>query len=184
METIRQLAMLRERGYRESDIAKKTGVPETHVYEFLHLYDHGEQRLLSAVETGRISVAAATIIARSEYRDVQRALLDAFEQGSIQHSELTRARVIADSRKVFGKVSKTSGTSSPVTGESIVRAFKREQQKQMQALKKAELCEKRLFFTVNALRMLFRDENFINLLRAEGLETVPEYLAEKIKEGE
>lgn len=184
METIRQLALLRERGYSEPDIARKTGVPETHVYELLHLYDHGEQRLLSAVETGRISVSSATIIARSDFADVQRALLDAFEQGKIQHAELTRARVIADSRRAFGKVSKERGTSAPVTGEAIVRAFKREQQKQMQALKKAQLCEKRLFFTVNALRMLFQDDNFVNLLRAEGLETVPEYLAQRMKETE
>jgi ParB family chromosome partitioning protein len=71
-----------------------------------------------------------------------------------------------------------------MTGDAIVRAFRREQQKQRQALKKAELCETRLFFSVNALKALFGDENFVNLLRAEGLESLPEYLAQKIREEE
>jgi len=183
METIRQLVILRDRGYRESDIANKTGIQENHVYELLHLYDHGEERLLASVEMGRISIKSASIIARSEYAEVQKALLEAVEQGQIVVHELTRARLIADSRKAFGKV-RASTRSAPLTGEAIVRAFKREQQKQRQAFKKADLCEKRLFFTINALRMLIRDENFVNLLRAESLDTMPEYLAQRIKEGE
>lgn len=175
METVRHLVMLRERGYSEPDIARKTGILESHVYESLHLYDHGEERLLAAVEMGRIAVQTAAIIARSEHSDVQGALLDAFEQGQITHGELTKARIIADSRKSFGKSRAPGGKSPPLTGEAIVRAFQRERQKQRQALKKAELCETRLFFAINALKMLFRDENFVNLLRAEGLESLPEY---------
>ncbi len=184
METVRQLALLRERGYSEPDIARKTGILECHVYEFLHLYDHGEERLLAAVEMGRIAVPTAAIIARSEHGDVQRALLEAFEQGQISSGDLTRARLIADSRKAFGKVRAAGSRQSRMTGDAIVRAFRREQQKQRQALKKAELCETRLFFSVNALKALFGDENFVNLLRAEGLESLPEYLAQKIKEEE
>ena len=184
METIRQLVILRDRGYSEQDIARKTGILESHVYEFLHLYDHGEERLLAAVEAGRIAVQSAAIIARSAHGDVQRALLEAFEQGQISAGDLTRARLIADSRKAFGKVRAPGSRQARMTGDAIVRAFRREQQKQRQALKKAELCETRLFFAVNALKALFGDENFVNLLRAEGLESMPEYLAEKIREDE
>jgi ParB family chromosome partitioning protein len=35
-------------------------------------------------------------------------------------------------------------------------------------------------FVVGALRDLFSDENFVNLLRAEGLDTLPKYLAERV----
>lgn len=184
METVRQLALLRERGYSEPDIARKTGILECHVYEFLHLYDHGEERLLAAVEMGRIGVPTAAIIARSEHGDVQRALLEAYEQGQIPSGDLTRARLVADSRKAFGRTRASGSRQSRMTGDAIVRAFKREQQKQRQALKKAELCETRLFFAVNALKALFGDDNFVNLLRAEGLESLPEFLAAKVKEEE
>lgn len=182
METVRQLALLRERGYREVEIAQKTGLTEPLVYECLHLYDHGEERLMGAVAAGRIGVTTAAIIARSEHADVQRALLDAFEQGKISPRELTKARLLADTRRLFGRVRAPGKKHTPLTGEAVVRAFQRERQKQRQALKKAQLCETRLFFVINALKMLFRNESFVNLLRAEGLESLPEFLAERIKE--
>jgi hypothetical protein len=41
--------------------------------------------------------------------------------------------------------------------------------------------ETRLLFTVVALRQLFRDDHFfVTLLRAEGLDTLPEYLADQL----
>ena len=40
--------------------------------------------------------------------------------------------------------------------------------------------EQRLLFVVSALQELFQDENFTNLLRAEGLDTLPKYLAERV----
>ena len=45
---------------------------------------------------------------------------------------------------------------------------------------KSKICETRLLFVVSALKQLFRDENFINLLRAEGLDTLPQFLADRI----
>ncbi|MEI7647941.1 MAG: chromosome partitioning protein ParB, partial [Actinomycetes bacterium] len=38
----------------------------------------------------------------------------------------------------------------------------------------------RLLFVVEAMRQLLVDENFTNLLRAEGLETLPKYIAERV----
>ena len=47
-------------------------------------------------------------------------------------------------------------------------------------VKKAEYAQQRLLFVVGALRQLYLDENFGNLLRAEGLNTLPKYLAERV----
>jgi ParB family chromosome partitioning protein len=41
-----------------------------------------------------------------------------------------------------------------------------------------------LLFIVSALKNLFRDENFLTLLRAEELDSLPAYLAEKIQVSE
>jgi ParB family chromosome partitioning protein len=43
------------------------------------------------------------------------------------------------------------------------------------------LTENRLLFVVSALKKLLKDENFLTLLRAEGLDTLPEYLAQKMQ---
>ncbi len=39
----------------------------------------------------------------------------------------------------------------------------------------------RLVFVANALKRLLSDENFVNRLRAEKLDTMPEYLAEAVR---
>ena len=46
---------------------------------------------------------------------------------------------------------------------------------------KADVAEERLLIIVTALKALLADEDFITLLRAENLHTMPEYLAERIK---
>jgi ParB family chromosome partitioning protein len=38
----------------------------------------------------------------------------------------------------------------------------------------------RLLLVVQGLKKLLVDDNFVNLLRAEGLDTLPKYLAERI----
>ena len=50
-------------------------------------------------------------------------------------------------------------------------------------VKKAEFSQQRLFFVVGALRQLLADENFTNLLRAESLNTLPKYLADRVAAG-
>ena len=47
-------------------------------------------------------------------------------------------------------------------------------------VKKAEFSQQRLLFVVGAFRELLADENFTNLLRAEGLVTLPKYLADRV----
>ncbi len=184
METVRELVALRERGHNHREIGRKTGICVSNVASLLILHDRGEQTLLNAVDSGRIPLSAAMIIAHSEDKDIQSALTRALEEKKISHTELRSARRVADSRKANDGRKRQGKGSHKVTAESVVRTFRREQEKQRQALKKAELCSARLVFTVSALRMLLRDDNFVNLLRAEGLETVPEYIAEQIKKGE
>ena len=45
-------------------------------------------------------------------------------------------------------------------------------------VKKARLTENHLVFVVSALKRLFMDENFLTLLRAERLDTLPAYWLE------
>ena len=47
----------------------------------------------------------------------------------------------------------------------------------------AWLTQQRLLFVVGALREMLAEENFTNLLRAEGLDTLPKYLAERVWAG-
>jgi hypothetical protein len=69
------------------------------------------------------------------------------------------------------------------TSSRRLRTYQREVERQKIIVKKAELTQQRLLFVISALRQFFADENFINLLRAEGLDTLPEYLADRVWSG-
>ena len=51
----------------------------------------------------------------------------------------------------------------------------------MKLVKAARVTEMRLVFVANGLKRLLGDENFVNLLRAEKLDTMPEYLADAVR---
>ena len=67
-----------------------------------------------------------------------------------------------------------------MTTSSLVRTYQKEVERQKAMVRKATIAQQRLLFTVSALQELFKDDNFVNLLRAEGLDTLPRYLAERV----
>jgi len=71
-------------------------------------------------------------------------------------------------------------TNEDVTTSSLVRNYQREVERQKLLVRKAETAQRNLLFIVGALRQLLADENFTTLLRAEGLDTLPQYLAERV----
>ena len=68
------------------------------------------------------------------------------------------------------------------SAEGLVSAFRREQQRQRSFVLKAKVCEDKLTFIVTAFRKPLADDNLVNLLRAEGLSTLPAQLANKLKQ--
>ena len=84
----------------------------------------------------------------------------------------------------FCKTSLCGGIHMPVSSassEALVRAYRQEADRQKLLVKKHQITQTRLLFVVSALKKLFSDENFLTLLRAEGLDTLPAYLAERIQ---
>lgn len=70
--------------------------------------------------------------------------------------------------------------NADVTTSSLVRNYQREVERQKQLVRKAETAQRNLLFIVGALRQLLADENFTNLLRAEGMDSLPQYLADRV----
>jgi ParB family chromosome partitioning protein len=57
-----------------------------------------------------------------------------------------------------------------------------ESQRQKIMVKKAKLCEVRLLSVSAAVTVLVADEDYVNLLRAEDLGTMPKFLAERARQ--
>jgi ParB family chromosome partitioning protein len=184
LELLREIDSLKSRGYNTSEIAKKIDVTKSYVMGITHLLKTGEERLLHAVDKGRIPLSVAMQIANADEDGIQQALCQAYEDKTLRGRKLLTVRRIIDLRKANGKRS-TPGVRRRNNGlqsaESLVRVYRQEADRQKLLVKKSQLTEHRLLFIASALRNLFRDENFITLLRAEGLESLPAYLAERIQ---
>lgn len=184
LELLVGIEQLRDKGYTAREIATKTGLTASYVHGVLSLLQNGEQRLLVAVERGHVPLNAALAImgAGDDDRAVQAALQDAYEAGTIRGRRLIDARRVLERRAKLGK-SAAKGLprrAGDVTTSSLVRTYQKEVERQKAMVRKATFAQQRLLFTVSALKELFADENFVNLLRAEGLDTLPKYLAERV----
>jgi ParB family chromosome partitioning protein len=67
-----------------------------------------------------------------------------------------------------------------MSADGLMRVYYQETARQQLVVRKAKMCETRLLFVVSALKSLFQDENFVNLLRAESLDSLPQYIADQI----
>lgn len=183
LELLHDIGELRKRGYSDKEIAGKTGLSYEYVHAIGHLLEEGEERLLTAVEAGQIPVSVAIDIADTDEEGVQEALAQAYQEGLLRGKKLLIAKRLVEQRHRRGK---SILQSSPergrprVSSEVLVRAYQREANRQRLMIKKAEVTENRLLFVVEAMRTLLTDENFLTLLRAESLSTMPRPLADLI----
>jgi ParB family chromosome partitioning protein len=70
-----------------------------------------------------------------------------------------------------------------VSTSSLVRTYQREVERQKIIVKKAEFAQQRLLFVVSALRQFFRRREFHQPAARRGLDTLPEYLADRVWSG-
>jgi ParB family transcriptional regulator, chromosome partitioning protein len=189
IELNKEIRTLKDRGYSYAEIAQKVGMETPHVRGIIQLLSKGEERLLAAVERRQIPLSVAITIASSSDKAVQRALAEAYEKGDLRGKALIRARRLIENRRTSGKANHR-GRANPgrngtkVSSETLLRAYRKETQRQQMLIQRAKVCETRLLFSVSALKKLFQDENFVNLLRAESLDSLPTFLAEQIRRKE
>ena len=185
LELIREIDVLRTRGYSYIEMAEKTGLSPEYMYAICTLLANGEHRLLKAVERGVIPHTIAMEIAKAADREVQAALTEAYENKTLPGNQVVAIRRIIELRRSDGKGMTRPGRvdrvhGKVVTSESLVRAYKKEMERQRHQVRKAELAQNRLLFVVNALRSLLADKHFETLLRAEGMPSMPRTLAERL----
>lgn len=188
LELVREIGALRQRGYTPEQIAVKTDFSEEYISALCHLLDHGEERLLAAMERGIIPPSVAMEIVRAKDAEVQQALTDAYEKKALPGKQVLAIRRIVEQRNRLGKTIYGFNSTPPaarkkVTADLLIRSYRKETDKQKLMVKKATLAQSRLLFVVNALKRLLADEHFVTLLRAESMHTLPRPLAERLEAG-
>lgn len=185
LELLAGVQRLRDQGYDQKIIAEKTGLSMEYIRGILQLLDNGEERLLVAVETGKVPLYVALQITKAGSDDavIQIALQEAYESGQIKGKQLINAKNLISKRQTFGKSMHKRAEikmTSEITSSSLIRSYTREFDRQKLIVKKSDFAQQRLMFVIGALRTLLMNENFINLLRAEKLDTLPTFLSERV----
>jgi ParB family chromosome partitioning protein len=189
IDLMRAIGNLRKRGYNDRQIANKIGVTPDYVGMIAGLLERGEERLVSAVETGLLPLNLAIDISKTDAEGGQRALMDAYAQKKLRGKKLAAVRRLIQQRDAQGphlhrnRYGRSDGTKRPLTSDALVRAYQQEAERQKILIKKAELTQGRLMFVVEAFRSLRDDDHFLTLLRAEGLDTLPTYLGQSLDAG-
>lgn len=184
LEQIRTIEWMREQGNDAAAIANKTALSEGYVKQVLRLLRSGEERLLDAVLHGRIPITIATQMCGESDEESQKILMAAYEAKELNQKTLREYRRLVDQRRNLGRTyekGKRGSGSSRTSAESLVLAYRQETQRQRLMVKKAKTCEARLLSLAAGFRVLMADEDFVNLLRAEKINTMPKFLAERAK---
>ena len=180
IELVREIRKLKDRGYSHNEIAKKTNLVVNYIRGILQLLAKGEDKLLQAVEKEQIPVNIAITIATSDDKGIQRALTEAYERNDLRGKALLTARRLIEKRRSHGKGIRDKRQKSdavPVSTEDLLKTYQEETLRQKMIVQKSKVCETRLLFATSALGQLFQDDNFLTLLRAKGLDSLPQYLA-------
>lgn len=184
IDLLQDVATLRKRGYNDRQIAEKIGTSPEWVNMMGQLIERGEQRLIEAVDAGTIPISVAIEIVRADDETIQQMLAEAYTEGKISGPRLIKMRRLIEQRTRSGKHVSTNPFGKKLararTSEAFVRIFQQEANRQRLLVKKAEVTQTRLLFVVEALKSLRADENFVTLLRAERLDTMPKDLEVRI----
>jgi ParB family chromosome partitioning protein len=176
---------LKRRGYSDAAISQKTGLNRTYVHGVNRLIENSEHRLLRAVESGQIPVSIAVEIAGASDEETQIILQQAYEKKLLRGKKLIVAKRLIERRRRRGKELRASGTrpKQTLTSHALIRAYREDVDRKRLLIRRAEATRNRLIFVTEAMRKLISDENFITLMRAEEIDTLPQNLATRIQVG-
>ncbi|MGX1101298.1 plasmid partitioning protein RepB C-terminal domain-containing protein [Amorphus sp. MBR-141] len=181
IDLVHDIGGMKERGYADADIARKTGLSLEYVKGVARLLSRGEQRLLRAVEAGHIPVSVAVAIADSDDEGVQEALHQAYEKNLLRGRKLIAAKRLVENRHRRGKgLSNKTRRRQRISSDALVKAYQEDTDRKRLLIRKADATRSRLIFIAHAMRELLHDDRFAAILKAEGLDSLPKKLAARM----
>lgn len=173
-DLLREVKRLNAQDDKPAAIAEKLGLDKTYIYGIINLLRHGEEDLIRRVEAGRLPIDTAIKLATGKDADIQRALSEAYDNGTLRGDKLRAVQKLINQRK---GTKGPQGTQRALTGADLVRAYEHHTQQQRALVRRSTIITQRLAILTSSLRRLLADDHFVTLLRAEDLRTMPGFLA-------
>lgn len=186
-EMLAQVDTLRKKGYSDAEIGKKVGYTASWVNMVGTLLERGEKRLLAAAEAGHIPLHLAIDISRASDSEAQNLLLDAVNSGEIKGKKVAAIRRILEQRSRIGKgTNEQAGRAikrKKLSPDDLMRLYQRDADRHKLIQLKAERVSTSLLVVNEIFKDLFADPDFVRVVKAEGLVTVPQPLADAANRG-
>lgn len=178
IEFARALKEMRDHGMSWRDLAAITGKGQDYVQKYVGLVEQGEERLVKGVEDGVFSLNFAMCVAQSTDRSIQHLLMDAFDSGIVNTTNLPRVRKIIEDRLEKGKTLGSKKAGAPYTVEKLKRDIRKITREKEAFVYEAGQRENRLMRILVAMQRLRQDATFAGLLKSAGLAEGPQLKGE------
>ena len=175
----REVKRMHDAGWKLEDICRVVGKCESYVRDYLRLAEQGEERLIRGVEQGLFPMTFALLVARSDSSNIQNVLMDAFDSGMVNSSNLPSVRRIVDARASLGKdhgsnPNRSGKHPAPYSLKQLKSDIARITKEKEAFVHEVGVKENRLVALLQDLHALWENESFVALVREEGLEQWPE----------
>ena len=171
-------------GYSNREIATKIGYSAKHVGTLRRLQKAGEERLLIAVESGKMPLRVAIAISEADGERAQEVLVEAYEKGELALRQMPGARRTVEHRHRYGKAQRPPHgrrKSSTKRADAVARDLKEAVKNHSQLIDRADRATEQLQILVEGLRLLMSQDHFRAVLRGEMLQTMPAPLARLVE---
>jgi ParB family chromosome partitioning protein len=183
-ELLKEITTLSRKGYTAEQISAKIDLDKVYVYGITHLLAHGEERLIDAVERGVLPLTVAMDISSATDHEVQNALREAYETGGLRGQKLLEVKRILAQREKNGKrISPQPLNPKRLNAQVVLRMYKQTTAEQRAFRARATRTQEHLLVITSALKQLLSDDQFVELLKVEGLDTIPQRLGARIHQG-
>jgi ParB family chromosome partitioning protein len=175
-----EMKRMHDNGLAFADIAKIVGKHPTYVSDYIKLVEQGENRLIEGVEHGFFSMSFAVQVAQSDDSTIQNVLMDAFDDGLVNCNTVTRVRKLLELRLNRGKSppKRTRGETDAYTVKDLTQEITKATKEKEDFVRETSRKENRLLTLQMTMSTLMEDAGFMELLKANALNTPPKLAGE------
>ncbi|QHM74229.1 Chromosome-partitioning protein Spo0J [Mixta theicola] len=180
-ELFERVKDMKKMGLSDIDIGKRIGYSTQWVNNVTMLLEKGEKKLLGAFESGHIPLSIAVTIARSNNEEVQQLLLDAYTKKLLNVRQMTLLRKIVSRRNQGDKGSVNTSyiqhrEQRKMSLEELMEVYQKNIDDHKEIQRKAELAKETLLLARQMMTELIKNNQFVNLLKREGLDSMPKQI--------
>jgi len=166
MDYARELKRLHSEGWSYERIARIACKNEGYIRQYIRLVDQGEERLIHGVEQGVFPIKFAIQVSSTDNSQLQNLLMDAFDDGLVTTTNFAQARKIISARV---RSSKSRSSSAKYTITQLRQDIADATRQKTSYVREAKAKENRFMALLSSINDLWRDNEFVQLLREQGL---------------